>query len=189
MFAKQLAEERKKNLLALSIVEENTAAKCTIGRYEQSGKVFAVIYDGVSAKPAAHYRFRCAEDRERFISEHVSSRLRRIAAKEKAKQERESFRHTLKVGDILDAMWGYEQTNVDFYEVVKATEKTVDVRKIAKTSRETMFMQGNSLPVAGKFIGEVLKSRHVRPGNYISINSYTVASPWDGREMSWTAYA
>jgi hypothetical protein len=34
------------------------------------------------------------------------------------------------IGDILKDVWGYEQTNVDFYEVVKVTEKTATVRTL-----------------------------------------------------------
>lgn len=35
-------------------------------------------------------------------------------------------------GDILSCSWGYDQTRVDFYQVVKVTAKTVTVREIAK---------------------------------------------------------
>lgn len=37
---------------------------------------------------------------------------------------------TPKVGDILDSSWGYDQTNIDFYQVVKTTEHSVWLRSI-----------------------------------------------------------
>jgi len=36
----------------------------------------------------------------------------------------------LSKGDILRASWGYDQTNVDFYEVVKTTRCTVTLVRI-----------------------------------------------------------
>ena len=37
----------------------------------------------------------------------------------------------MEIGTVLISKWGWEQTNIDFYEVVKATEKTVTIRQIA----------------------------------------------------------
>lgn len=33
--------------------------------------------------------------------------------------------YTVKAGDIFYTNWGYEQTNVEFHQVVRATAKTV----------------------------------------------------------------
>ena len=38
----------------------------------------------------------------------------------------------MEIGTILVNRWGYEQTNVDFFQVIKVTEKTVVIRQIAK---------------------------------------------------------
>lgn len=35
------------------------------------------------------------------------------------------------VGDVLRSTWGYDQTNYDFYEVIKTTPKTVTLRKLS----------------------------------------------------------
>lgn len=35
------------------------------------------------------------------------------------------------VGDVLRSAWGYDQTNYDFYEVIKTTPKTVTLRKLS----------------------------------------------------------
>ena len=31
----------------------------------------------------------------------------------------EEFRRSLRVGDILYSSWGWEQTNIDFYQVIR----------------------------------------------------------------------
>ena len=36
----------------------------------------------------------------------------------------------VKVGDIFRNSWGYEQTTVDFYQVVRVSAKSVWVRRI-----------------------------------------------------------
>ena len=38
--------------------------------------------------------------------------------------------HTVEVGDIFGASWGYDQTNVDFYKVVRVSAKSVWVVRI-----------------------------------------------------------
>lgn len=38
--------------------------------------------------------------------------------------------HDLEIGDVLYASWGYDQTNIQYYEVVKVTPKTVSVLEI-----------------------------------------------------------
>ena len=53
---------------------------------------------------------------------------------EEAKREREeraTFNHGLQEGDFLAASWGYNQTNVDYYQVIKVvTGKTVILRNV-----------------------------------------------------------
>ena len=48
----------------------------------------------------------------------------------------------LNVGDILDSHWGYEQTNVDYYEVVGLTPKGVKIRQIESQRNYTGSMCG-----------------------------------------------
>ena len=42
--------------------------------------------------------------------------------------------HSLKEGDIFVYSWGYDQTNVNFFQVIKTGEKTVAVREIETES-------------------------------------------------------
>ena len=55
-----------------------------------------------------------------------------------ARDERKALRHDLKAGTILYAASGYDQTNIDFYEVVMViSPKTVEVREIEQVSQES----------------------------------------------------
>ena len=58
----------------------------------------------------------------------------------------------IKVGDIFYTSWGYDQTNVDYYEVVGLTPsgKSVKLHSIAATAHD-----GRSYPLPGAFTTDV----------------------------------
>ena len=97
----------------------------------------------------------------------------------------------LSVGDILSSSWGYDQTNVNFYEVVRATTKTVWLRERGKA-----ISSGNGLsPMAGYatladgFVSDKLIQCRPSQSGYCRVHSSAVASLWDGKPeyVSWYA--
>lgn len=93
----------------------------------------------------------------------------------------------IKIGSIFNSSWGYDQTNVDYYQVIKLLPKSVVVRKIKSSIKETGFMSGHSLPLPNSFIGEPTTKRiqsytHVGVNQssteksiYFKVNSYSIA--------------
>ncbi|EJC3740827.1 MULTISPECIES: hypothetical protein [Enterococcus] len=58
-----------------------------------------------------------------------------------------------KVGDIFYSSWGYEQTNVTFWQIIKLTEKTAWFRPIKKqTVKNYTSMSGETMPIPNEFI-------------------------------------
>ena len=65
----------------------------------------------------------------------------RIAKREADKAARRSVRSQaaaeaaalVKVGDVFEASWGYDQTNVDFFQVVAKTGKSVRIKQVEPT--------------------------------------------------------
>lgn len=112
------------------------------------------------------------------------------AFKTKMRKTRNGHVTKLKVGSILYTSWGYDQTNVDWYQVieVKPSGKSVVIRKIARDIVEDGFMAGRSTPCPGQFTGEPMLKR-VRAGDMLTITSYASAFPWDGKPkyVSWYA--
>ena len=95
------------------------------------------------------------------------------------------------VGDIFYSSWGYEQTNIDFYQVVGVTDKTVKLRKISQENdwSEDRNNGGKTIPKANEFTGEAF-SRKRRDGHeFLKISDYCYAYPWDGKPQSFTSYA
>ena len=96
-------------------------------------------------------------------------------------------KHAYQVGDILVSSWGYDQTNVSFYEVVKVTAATVRVRRRNASVTSSGNMSGYSVPSEGFFDSETL-SRTVKD-DAIRIESYERAYRWDGKPKHCSWYA
>lgn len=57
----------------------------------------------------------------------------------------------INVGDIFYNSWGYDQTNVDFYEVVRTTEKMVEIKPIQSRVVEGGAYSQSVEPVRGSY--------------------------------------
>jgi hypothetical protein len=99
----------------------------------------------------------------------------------------------LKVGDILESSWGYDQTNIDFYQVIALVGKaSVKLQKMACNSTpEIGFMTAEKTPT--RPVGDPFTKREGqfpdtgRP--YIRISNYAYAFPWDGKPARYSWYA
>jgi hypothetical protein len=71
----------------------------------------------------------------------------------------------LKVGDVVRSSWGYDQTNVNHYQITKLIGKrTVEVRELVEHKESTGDMTGHVAPVWGEFIGEAMRRTVDRHG-------------------------
>ena len=69
---------------------------------------------------------------------------------------------TVSVGDVFASSWGYEQTNVGFYQVISTHgKKTVCIRPI---DSEVIYINANSylIPIFDAFIGNDIYKRQVK---------------------------
>ena len=99
----------------------------------------------------------------------------------------------LQVGDIVYTSWGYDQTNVHFYQVVKRTPKMVHLREVEKMRcvKKLSDMLGHAVARKDVFSTEkVTKHRIQYRGIRVSIKmNYSYASKWDGKPKHYTSYA
>ena len=56
-----------------------------------------------------------------------------------------------KVGDIVTAIFQYNMTLVDFYEIIKATGKSFTFKKLKQEIVSGSGMQGTCQPIIGKY--------------------------------------
>jgi|GEM_PF-909000 hypothetical protein len=152
---------------------------------DKTGRViyYAIAFVGKQSKPIWHHSFGTrAHERDEAIQKLIDSRKARMKVKEEEQAEKRKFSTDLFMGDILYTSWGYDQTNVDWYEVVEVTgPQSVIIREIGATTRRT-DSAGNDymMPTPGDYIGPEMKKR-VSPGNSIKITSFAYAHKWDGK--------
>lgn len=101
--------------------------------------------------------------------------------------------HDIKPGDIFYNMWDWEQTNIDFYQVISVTAKTITIRKImgSNTEYNAYQMSGKKKPVPNCFHDEVLlkKTPYFTRGEWRINFEYGSGAKWDGQPMGFTCYA
>ena len=85
----------------------------------------------------------------------------------------------IKVGDIFVSSWGYDQTNVDFYQVVKLVGKsTIELLPIQSKCIEHEHMYWRELPIPDEFTSETPFRKRVPKDfekfGYIKLNSFSL---------------
>lgn len=161
--------------------------------YNTDGDRFSAVgFSGKKAKYDFFYNFKSSDSRQDYIAKWENA----IKARAKIMQDRKDARkapHTLKTGDIMYSSWGYEQTNVDFYQVVKVVgSHSVEIMPI-KQSNDTSDMpydQGRTMPIKDAFIdGKMPMRKVVNSSNRVNIASYATAWLWDGQPKFYSTYA
>ena len=94
------------------------------------------------------------------------------------------------IGDVLYSSWGYDQTNIDFYQVVSKTSKTIGLRQLrCNRTYDPQFMSGEIVPVKFSFCAETFRRKLPTSGSYIKISNWEYAKLWDGLPKRYTSYA
>ena len=102
------------------------------------------------------------------------------------------------VGAILEHSWGYDQTNIDFFVVVKRNttptgQVWVTLRPMTVSTQETGFMCGDSVPGVVDYSARPLRRKvHVWNGEEHGVaiwSSYGWCSLWDGKPSRTSWYA
>ena len=160
--------------------------------YERNGKPYAQMFEGKSAKPAHHYSYTNAARREQCVKNFfdiVRGHEARRAEQRAAKKAKLAGGHKVQVGHVMVSSWGYDQTNVDYYQVVALVgRRSVQVRRIGSTLSEGDAMHsGKSVPLIDSFHGDVTTHRVNEHGGIKIGHQY--ASIWEGRPMFCSFYA
>lgn len=97
----------------------------------------------------------------------------------------------VQVGAIFRASWGYEQTNIDYFEVTAVTAKTVQLRPIGqKAVKATSDMSEYVAPVPGDYTGPAFRrtlARYTRV--FVAVDRRHNAYLWDGTPDHQTHWA
>ena len=103
------------------------------------GRLFAIGYHGKANTPDFHHSYPSAEARDRAVERHLDCWERHAASIAARREARKAeVAEGVDIGTIFVNAWGYEQTNVDFYEVVDVTAsgKSVHLRQIGYAGKD-----------------------------------------------------
>jgi hypothetical protein len=142
---------------------------CAFVGFNKDNKANAVIFKGRSLKPRHNYWYQSVDARERAVHKFFE---------EHKKSPKIDTNKIYAIGDVLYSSWGYEQTNIDFYQVIRLIGTTmIEIREIAKTktNQDNYNDRGTCLPLVNAFVGEPLR-KSVSVNGYITLSSFSCAS-------------
>jgi hypothetical protein len=99
---------------------------------------------------------------------------------------------SVSIGDIFCSSWGYDQTNVDFYQVVDVMNSFAKLRPIKSKYASGDGWTGSVIPVKDDFSGDSFRKKIQDSGTGdvgFRISSFEWARRWDVQPQSYTAYA
>lgn len=154
----------------------------------KSGMVLGALW--TKGGRAQRFRFASVESAKTWVTSELA-KLRADQQRKAAKRaERSAHVTKLVVGDVLVSSWGYEQTNVDYYQVTRVVSaQMVEIRPIAsKIIEATGPMSETVTADPGNFRGEPKRHR-VTVNDSIKLTSYSWAYKWDGKPDHASHYA
>ena len=160
---------------AVKIVDKASDAVAYVYNDAADGKPCARVFYGRQSKPVLRCYFRTVAQREAAVIRMFEGRRETLARKAGYKAERKASALKCSVGDILSTCWGYDQTNREFYQVVRVKGANVTVRQIATETVATGDMTARVIPLPGDFVGEEMTRRAA--GSSLRISSCQRATP------------
>ena len=101
------------------------------------------------------------------------------------------------IGDILVSSWGYDQTNVNYFQVVRKTASSIWIKPISASVTEEGWCCGHCTPVKDSFIEKSYlnipdegKMCRVKDDGWVTVKKGVIhAHRWDGQPnyVSWYA--
>lgn len=136
----------------------------------RNGRCIAAWTPGIK-RPRYVYKAHTPEEYDKAM-ERIRQEAERFRRHDEAvARSSEEFRRSLRVGDILYSSWGWEQTNIDFYQVIAIRGSAVDLRQLDQRTTEDGYMCGTTVPLP-----DVSRARPIRTvcRKIISASTHTV---------------
>jgi hypothetical protein len=164
----------------------------------RNGKPAAMVFFGKQSKPVWQFWFPTDVKREAKIAETFANRRDWQARKAAYQAERVAWVPTYKVGDVFRTCWGYDQTNVEYFEIVEIKGKHAILRELCQERVDTGFMQGKCVPLPGQYRDGEEPIRRLMQKGGIRISDCRTAWLCEGKiiggvrvydSASWSSYA
>lgn len=151
------------------------------------------IWKGKAQKPFHNYYYYSQEQLENCLRAIKEQRKKDLADKaeykERAKQAIQNHKPDVYVGQIWESVWGYDQTNIDYYEVVKVAGRAIWFQKIDCHLCGSEYQHDLIKPDRTHKISEPFKKilqvyyndSTGETKDYIKLNSYSSMNKWNGK--------
>lgn len=161
------------------------------------GRLCVIGYAGQAGKSSIHYAVK-DQNRAAVVIREFFDGLAQHKQMVENRRKQANAGHSLKVGDIITNSWGYDQTNVDWYRIVRTSRTFVWIQPICAQVEETGFMSGPSEPRIdttdsnpdnwGFKDAKGSVEKHKAEGNHVSMR-FGCGSKWDGQPKYCSWYA
>lgn len=161
----------------------------------RDGEPVGIVFKAKAKNALQRYRFRTTERRDQWRDELIQSYQAHAERKAERKATRQNYKHDVKVGDIFYTSWGWEQTNIDFYQVTQVNGKMATIHQIAGSVTDYhSSMSGEKVATPGAFVERAEPMRKMIQRGYdgqpiMNISSFELASRWDGEPKGWSSWA
>lgn len=152
-----------------------------------------VAFKGKAQKPFINLMFGKYENMVKHLTQAFAALENRVADRKREREVLSGLNHGVKIGDIFASSWGYEQTNVSFYQVVELKGKSTAVlRRIAGNRHYDGPMSGKTTPVKDAFLeNREIETKRIQisgkkpdgtVSTYFRMESYEYAYPYRSDE-------
>lgn len=140
-----------------------------------------IVWEGNRKKPVSNYRYD-ANSFEKALESEKNWNDRRVQEikdyEQQCKEDCEKILKESKVGDVFVGSWGFEQTNVNFYQIVSIKGKKFGFREIkSKADYNSHYMTGKKVPLEDEFLNEEVYEKNISKYGNFKINKSIEIKP------------
>lgn len=152
------------------------------------------LFAGKANKPLVHTMYRTEEQAMAEVRQWATIRSQRAEAKALKSQERKDYVPDISVGDVYVSSWGYDQTNVNWYQItaVSSTGKSVIVRQIESDVVSSGQGTDMVMPVKNNFTRHApikcIPQKGYKGEPSLRISTSQTARKWDGKPQHATSW-
>lgn len=179
----------------LDFPEVNATIYYKINGHEEYVEYIAAGFSGKKDKADFYYRFSNKDKFDHYVDKYINAIKSDIESKLKYKEEKKNkakaVYDNLNIGDVIYTSWGYDQTNIDFYQVTgkfgsnSLKIRELDDKDVTESNSEISSMAGYKVPIKDKFAGI---EKTIRVIGHLKIDNH-IAHIWDGKPMYYSWYA
>ena len=180
-YAKE-GKSKPKKVAAIKIIEKGESKKAKPKATYQQVRTKKGTYKGLKKVGAASSKVKAKKGRSTEM--HTDTKSHNVNIKVVSGMP-------IMTGDYLVSTWGYDQTNVDFYYVTKVSKGSAYIIPASQKVVEYGDMQGRVIPKEPNFNATPVrrKIKKYSGGEYISLNTFSIARKWEGNPVWYSSYA